>query len=255
MPEKKKKRRRPYPSANASEPSKLKELREELGLEQQEVADACKICVRTLRNAEKGNNILEMYARSIARIYKKPADELFDFAKDRGQIQGKEMENPEYSKILGDAIKDANNPNTLMGSVGEADFALSFITRQFVERENRGLSKPSISRVILKRLSNRLVKTKIMQKALDPEFGTKLDWNLKQIKKTLNQHNIELQVLNWESFPPPFHGWIYGNHVFQNSWEGNAAGVFHVKTVLRHYTRAGSLQMWQDSIKAFDADK
>lgn len=66
--------------------------------------------------------------------------------------QGKEMANAEYSQVLGDAIRCAKDPIALMGSVGEADFALSFITRQFEERESQGLPKPSISCVILKRL-------------------------------------------------------------------------------------------------------
>jgi len=166
--------------------------------------------------------------------------------------QGKEMENPEYSKVLGDAIKLAKNPTALMGSVGEAEFARSFITRLFDEPVSRGLPKPSISRVMLKRLSNELVETKTKEKTLDPEFGATLTGNLGYIKNTLDRYSIELQVLDWKCFTPPFHGWIFGDHVFRNSWELSPSGVFWVRTVLRYYTKAGTPKMWQDSVDAFE---
>jgi hypothetical protein len=97
-----------------------------------------------------------------------------------------------------------------------------------------------------------LVETKTTERALAPDFDPKLTSNLEQIENTLNRYSIELQILDWTFFPPLFHGWIFGDHVFRNSWKGSPSGIFHVKTVLRHYTKMGALKMWQESVDAFE---
>lgn len=167
-------------------------------------------------------------------------------------VQGKEMGTAECAFVLGDAINRANTPIALMASVGEADFGQSFITRLFEERESSGIAKPAISLVMLKRLSDKLIATLTGEQALHPEFGRNLIMNLGLIKRTLERYNVPLQILEWQFFPPPFHGWIFGEHVMRNSWACTPTGAFHVKTVLRHYTRAGNAPIWQESVSAFE---
>jgi hypothetical protein len=147
----------------------------------------------------------------------------------------------------------ATAPDILMGSVGTADFAQSFITRTFEEREGSGLPPPSISHVFLKRLPDHLVNDLIAQEALDPQFLETLKGNLALIKKVLDRSKVPMQVLCWDCFPPPFHGWIFGPHLMRNSWARTHSGIFHVKTVVRHYTKFGNPLIWYESAEAFSS--
>ena len=65
---------------------KLYEVRTDLGLTQQQVADGADMNVRTLINIEKGRSIPSLlYAMKLANFLNCPVDELFEY-KSAGQI-------------------------------------------------------------------------------------------------------------------------------------------------------------------------
>lgn len=65
---------------------KLYEVRTDLGLTQQQVADGADMNVRTLINIEKGRSIPSLlYAMKLANFLNCPVDELFEY-KSAGQM-------------------------------------------------------------------------------------------------------------------------------------------------------------------------
>ncbi len=133
----------------------------------------------------------------------------------------------------------------------ERPILLSRLSQEHSRKERAAGSPPSISHVFLKRLPDHLVNDLLAQEALDPQFLETLKGNLALIKKVLDRSKVPMQVLCWDCFPPPFHGWIFGPHLMRNSWARTHSGIFHVKIVVRYYTKFGNPLIWHESAEAF----
>ena len=167
------------------------------------------------------------------------------------QQSDRELGMAEYTTLLEHWIRTAPQPPLLMGSVGEADFAQSLITRVFEEYGSRPHGQKLLGGVEIKRLSDKLITQLVNEKLLDPLFPDNLRFNLARIETTLKRYGVQLKVTEW-AVMPPFHGWLLGDHVVRSSWGRNPDGLLHVRTTVRHYTRSGNSSMWEDTFRAFN---
>lgn len=140
-----------------------------------------------------------------------------------------------YMKLLTAVVRQSDSRNDLYASVGEADFAASWLGRLFEGYQYKTVGPPMIKRLVVKRLHAGAIAELVKQRKLDPEFGERLAGNMKRLETSLAEAGVPIEVRFWFEVPP-FHGWLYGNHLLRNQWARGPDGYYHVRTPLRYYT-------------------
>lgn len=120
------------------------------------------------------------------------------------------------------------------------------MTQMVLSRAYQGgtRSRPVITGVRLRRLSDETVARLGRLGALDPTFGDELRANIAAIRAVLSRNGLSLEEEPLDD-RPVFHGYVIGDHAFVGRW-AKKNGHWHVRTPIEHVTRQSGLwpEVW-----------
>lgn len=169
-----------------------------------------------------------------------------------GQLLGHEA----YTTFLSFLVTSATHaPEPIFGSLGGGGFTATWLGRLFAGVDYQ-VNPPKISKVVLKRLTAISIQRGVESGDLEPDHETLLDANLRKITRILDAQGIPLEVRFWDSFPPPYHGWRYANHLLSARWSQSAGGLrSDVQNPLRYVTRESNPDRFAEAVRLFDGDE
>jgi hypothetical protein len=158
--------------------------------------------------------------------------------RQRIQRVGTLLDVDSYPAELSALVLTSSRSRPLYGSVGEADFAMSWLSRLVEGYQYKFGTLPPIETVVLKRLDQSSIDSLAARRLLDPRFGDRLQGNIDRLHTVLREAGISLELRYWTGGSiPPFHGWLHGDTTMRNSWARGTEGHWHVRTPLRSFSR------------------
>jgi hypothetical protein len=156
-----------------------------------------------------------------------------------GWVRG-EMENyitlssAEYGLEITKAILSSQEYNTLYVSIGAGNYCMGLLERLYNEENFTIWHKPKIEKVVIKKLSDELCSRLVNQNFLEINYLDSIRNNLKTLHNISERFHVPYEIREWNQLPP-FHGYIFGFHLFIHSWVVDKGGYMTVNTVLNHY--------------------
>jgi len=157
-----------------------------------------------------------------------------------------------YTRLLTEELRRLPIPTTLFASIGEGDFATSWLGRVFEGLPYKSARPFRISRFVVKRLSEQAVASLTAAGNLDLSFGARLEFNLERVRAVLAEAGVPLEVRFWDDLGlPPFHGWVVGDLVLRNRWARGTGGHWHALTPMMMFTRSKAPAMHELTLAEF----
>lgn len=151
---------------------------------------------------------------------------------------GRRLASMEYVVVLTNVVTEDGPKRDLFVSVGDADFVTPWLFRLLEDARSGLVPEPRIRRLFLKRMNQNLIDQHVRNGELPAAFGETLERNLSLLEESelLRQKDIKVHVYEWDK-PPPFHGYLFGDHILIGDWITDPTGYRSHRTGHNHITR------------------
>lgn len=109
------------------------------------------------------------------------------------------------------------------------------------------------STAVLKRLDPVVVQAECRAGRLSPNHELRLSLNLLEITRKIEGRGIPVEIQYWSECPPPFYGWIFGEHMLRGEWKPGLRDIWSVQTPMRYTVRAGDQAQFDAVARSFAA--